>query len=170
MNYAGLAFILSRERISLLVLTLYSVYCAWAYVGWLGMLLGLNLSFISSDALIYFLKNNIDEQRSKPFERTDGVQGDRSFFNGEGHFQYSDTGSGQSMDRSAGVASTSGADSEITSEDEVVRLLNCTDHYSALGLSRYQQVDVSVLKREYRKKVRFVLRLHLGDGFIYASV
>lgn len=153
---AGLAFILSRERIALTILTIYSVYCARAYVGWLGLLLGFNLSFISSDALIYFLKSNIDEQRSKPYERTDGVQGDRSFFNGEAHFQYSDFGSGQSMDRSAGVASTSGADSEITSEDEVVRLLNCTDHYSALGLSRYQQVDVSVLKREYRKKAMLV--------------
>lgn len=119
------------------------------------MLMGFNLSFISSDALVYFLKNNIDEQRSKPFQGTEGVQGDRNFSNGEAHFQCSDIGSGQSTDRSAGVASTSGADSEITSEDEVVRLLNCTDHYSALGLSRYQQVDVSVLKREYRKKVHF---------------
>uniref|UniRef100_A0A803MNC4 J domain-containing protein n=1 Tax=Chenopodium quinoa TaxID=63459 RepID=A0A803MNC4_CHEQI len=152
----GLAFILSRERISLSVLTVYSVYCAWAYVGWLGVLLGFNLSFISSDALIYFLKNNIDERKSKSSDRADGVQGDRSFFNGEAQFQYPDVGSGKSMDRNAGVASTSGADSEITSEDEVVRLLNCTDHYSALGLSRYQQVDESVLKKEYRKKAMLV--------------
>ncbi|KMT16316.1 hypothetical protein BVRB_3g054640 [Beta vulgaris subsp. vulgaris] len=153
---AGLAFILSRERLALLITTVYSIYCAWAYVGWFGVLMGFNLSFISSDALVYFLKNNIDEQRSKPFQGTEGVQGDRNFSNGEAHFQYSDIGSGQSTDRSAGVASTSGADSEITSEDEVVRLLNCTDHYSALGLSRYQQVDVSVLKREYRKKAMLV--------------
>ncbi|XP_021730394.1 dnaJ homolog subfamily C member 14-like [Chenopodium quinoa] len=153
---AGLAFILSCERISLSILTVYSVYCAWAYVGWLGVLLGFNLSFISSDALIYFLKNNIDERRSKSSERADGVQGDRSYFNGEAQFQYSDVGSRKSMDRNAGVASTSGADSEISSEDEVVRLLNCTDHYSALGLSRYQQVDESVLKKEYRKKAMLV--------------
>ena len=146
---------LSRERIALSITTLYSLYCAWTYVGWLGVLLGFNLSFISSDALIYFLKNNIDEQRSKPFERPDGARGDQRFFNGEAHFHYSNAGSGQSTDRSPGVASTSGDDSELTSEDEVVRLLNCTDHYSALGLSRYQQVDVSVLKREYRKKVIF---------------
>ncbi|KAL2921058.1 DnaJ-like protein subfamily C member 14 [Bienertia sinuspersici] len=152
---AGLAFLLSRERIALLITTVYSVYCAWACVGWLGVLLGFNLSFFSSDALIYFLKNNTDEQRSKPFERTDGAQGERSFFNGEAHFQYSDIGSGQSVDRSAGVASTSGAE-EITSEDEVVRLLNCTDHYSALGLLRYQQIDASILKREYKKKAMLV--------------
>ena len=117
------------------------------------MLLGFNLSFFSSDVLIYFLKNNTDEHRSKPFERTDGAQGDWSFHNSETHFQFSDDGSGQSVDRSAGVASTSGAE-DLTSEDEVVRLLNCTDHYSALGLSRYQQVDMSVLKREYKKKVQ----------------
>ncbi|CAO2821485.1 unnamed protein product [Amaranthus hypochondriacus] len=153
---AGLAFMLSRERIALSITTLYSLYCAWTYVGWLGVLLGFNLSFISSDALIYFLKNNIDEQRSKSFERPDGARGDQRFFNGEAHFHYSNTGSDQSTDRSPGVASTSGDDSELTSEDEVVRLLNCTDHYSALGLSRYQQVDVSVLKREYRKKAMLV--------------
>lgn len=47
---AGLAFILGRERLAVLVSTVYSVYCAWTYVGWLGVLAGLNLSFISSDA------------------------------------------------------------------------------------------------------------------------
>lgn len=154
--FAGLAFILGRERLALLISTVYSVYCAWTYVGWLGVLLGLNLSFISSDALIYFLKNNIDEQRYKASEQADGIHADQNYFTGEAHYSFADNGSGQSADRGAGVASTSGAYSDITSEDEVVRLLNCTDHYSALGLSRYQQVDASVLRREYRKKAMLV--------------
>ncbi|KAK9724958.1 hypothetical protein RND81_05G111500 [Saponaria officinalis] len=152
---AGLAFISSHERLALLITTIYSVYCVWAYVGWLGLLVALNLLFISSDALIYFLKHNIDDQRSNSYGRTDGFN-EQSSFTGEAHFHHSDFGSGESMDRNAGDPSTSGTDSEITSEDEVIRLLNCTDHYSALGLSRYQQVDVSVLKREYRKKAMLV--------------
>ncbi|KAL9240615.1 hypothetical protein vseg_014813 [Gypsophila vaccaria] len=152
---AGLAFISSHERLALLITTVYSVYCAWVYVGWLGLLVALNLSFISSDVLIYFLKHNIDDQRSNSYERTDGFR-EQSSFTGEAHFPPSDFGSGESMDRNAGDASTSGTDAEITSEDEIVRLLNCTDHYSALGLTRYQQVDVSVLKREYRKKAMLV--------------
>ncbi|KAF2312711.1 hypothetical protein GH714_039728 [Hevea brasiliensis] len=103
----GLAFMLSHERLALLTTTVYSVYCAWIYVGWFGFILALHLSFISR----------------------------------------------LSSDRSPGVPSTSGADSELTSEEEVFWLLNCTDHYSVLDLSRYENLDVYLLKREYRKKV-----------------
>ncbi|KAK0607401.1 hypothetical protein LWI29_014346 [Acer saccharum] len=151
----GLAFKFSHERLALFIITVYSTYCAWIYVGWLGFLLALNLSFVSSDILLYFLKNNINQQRRPP-EQTAGMQGGAGFFNGEPHASSSDNIPGFSTDRSPGVPSTSGADSEITSEDEVVRLLNCTDHYSALGLSLYENVDVSVLKREYRKKAMLV--------------
>ncbi|EEF43135.1 dnaJ homolog subfamily C member 14 [Ricinus communis] len=154
----GLAFVLSHERVALLITTVYSIYCAWIYVGWLGLLLAFNLSFLSSDILIYFLKNTINQRRrSNPTEQAAGVDGQPGFFNGESfHPSFTETGPGLSSDRSPGVPSTSGADSELTSEEEVIRLLNCTDHYSVLGLSRYENVDVSVLKREYRKKAMLV--------------
>ena len=164
LNNTGLAFALSRERVALFISTVYSVYCAWMYVGWLGFLIALNLAFISSDILIYFIKNNINQHRSPEgsTEQTPGMEGQQSFFNSEHmHASSFETGPGISVDRSPGAPSTSGADSEITSEDEVVRLLNCTDHYSVLGLSRYENVDVSLLKREYRKKVHFFLPLLL---------
>ncbi|GMH18191.1 hypothetical protein Nepgr_020032 [Nepenthes gracilis] len=151
----GLAFALRHEHLALLITTMYSIYCAWIHVGWLGILLGLNLSFISSDALLYFLKSRMDKNRSTSSEQTAGMQGEQQFFNNESHHSYSEIGSGQSADR-GGFASTSRTDSEITSEGEVVRLLNCTDHYSALGLPRYEHVDVSLLKREYRKKAMLV--------------
>lgn len=153
---SGLAFTLSHERVALLITTVYSVYCAWTYVGWLGLLFGLNLSFISSDILIYFLKNNINQsgRPDRSPEQAPGMQGQPGFSNGDQvHASSSETGAGFSADRGPGVPSTSGTDSEMTSEDEVVRLLNCTDHYSALGLSRFEDVDISLLKREYRKKV-----------------
>ncbi|KAF2310311.1 hypothetical protein GH714_007698 [Hevea brasiliensis] len=125
----GLAFMLSHERLALLITTVYSVYCAWTYVGWLGLILALYLSFISSDVLIFFLKNNINQRRSsRSPEQSAGVEGQPGFFN----------------------------NAELTSEEEVIRLLNCTDHYSVLGLSRYENVDVSLLKREYRKKAMLV--------------
>lgn len=137
---AGVLFRLSHERIAVFIMALYSVYCGRTYIGWLGLLLGLNLSFISSDVLIFFLKNNLNEQRGPDSfpEQTAGVS--------------ADVGGGLPADHSAGIPSTSGSDSEMTSENEVIRLLNCADHYSALGLSRFQNVDVSILKREYRKK------------------
>lgn len=154
----GLAFMLRHERVALLITTVYSVYCAWLYVGWLRLFLAFNLAFISSDVLIYFLKKNIDQQsRSNPFEQRAGMNSQPGFGNDESiPSSSSENGPGPSADRNAGVPSTSGADSDVTSEDEVVRLLHCFDHYSALGLTRYQDIDVSVLKREYRKKAMLV--------------
>lgn len=157
----GASFFLKRERFSLLVICLYSMYCARSYVGWLGLLLSLNLSFISSDVLDQFLKNNVDHNKfngsSRNSERSSGRSG--NFF---GEFQQSSTdstsqsGYAQSSDRDPGDPSTSGAEKELTSEDEVARLLNCTDHYSALGFRRYENIDVSLLKREYKKKAMLV--------------
>lgn len=149
---AGLSFTFSHERVALSIITMYSVYCTWMYVGWLGLLLGLNLSFISSDALMYFLRKNLNDQR-----RTNGAfeqpAGAGTFAGEQWNSSSSETGAGLPHDRSPGVPSTSGADSDVTSEDEVGRLLSSTDHYSALGFSKFENVDVSILKREYRKKV-----------------
>lgn len=100
----------------------------------------------------------------RPHEQTFGMRGGPGYFNGESrHASSSDNAPEITADCSAGVPSTSGADSEMTSEDEVARLLNCPDHYSALGLSRYENVDVSVVKREYRKRVCPVSVYHFYD-------
>lgn len=155
---SGLTFMLSHERVALLITTVYSVYCARLYAGWLGLLLAFNLAFISSDVLIYFLKKNIEQQsRSNPFEQRAGMHGQPGFSDEPTHASSSENGQGPSADRNAGIPSTSGVDSDVTSEDEVVRLLNCSDHYAALGFTRYQNIDVSILKREYRKKVVVIL-------------
>ncbi|KAF6156610.1 hypothetical protein GIB67_014589 [Kingdonia uniflora] len=150
---AGLGFALSYERFALFITTVYSIYCAKIYVGWLGLLVGLNLSFISSDVLMHFLKSNINEHNrpDKPQKKTSGMRGQPGSF-----FSEPETVFEKSTDHSAGVASTSGFDVDFNSEDEVVRLLNCTDHYSALGLTRYVDIDVSLLKREYRRKAMLV--------------
>lgn len=146
-----------HERIALFILTVYSVYSAWSYVGWLGLLLAFNLAFISTDALIYFFKNKINQQSTDdgPTEPLNGS----SFENGPGF----------PGDRGPGVPSTSGTDSELTSEGEVARLLNCADHYSALGIPRYGTVDVAYLKREYRKKVNAV-KLSLSEVNVSLSL
>lgn len=138
---------MKHERIALFIITVYSVYSAWSYVGWLGLLLAFNLAFISTDALIYFFKNKLNQQNTADGP-TEPVN-DSSF----------EKGPGFPGDRGPGVASTSGTDSELTSEDEVARLLNCADHYSALGLARYGNVDMAYLKREYRKKVMLLISL-----------
>ncbi|KAL5996530.1 hypothetical protein ACLOJK_026610 [Asimina triloba] len=155
----GISFALSHERLALLITTIYSIYSARGYVGWLGVLLGMNLSFISSDILIYFLKNNRNEHNRPDFHPEQSAE-TRSFFQGEPmHASQPEDAShgafGRSVDHNP-EPSTSGTEAELTSEDEVIRLLNCKDHYSALGFARYENIDVSLLKREYRKKAMLV--------------
>ncbi|KAL0433903.1 UNVERIFIED_CONTAM: hypothetical protein Slati_2724600 [Sesamum latifolium] len=152
----GLAFALTHDRIALFIGSIYSAYCAWNYVGWLGLVFGLNLSFISSDALLFFMRNFTHEQASSSPDQSAGMQSQPSFSDNEsGHASSTETGvAGLQADRNQGVPSTGGSGCEMSSEDEVVRLLNCTDHYAALGLSRFENIDVSVIKKEYRKKVR----------------
>ncbi|KAL0433899.1 UNVERIFIED_CONTAM: hypothetical protein Slati_2724200 [Sesamum latifolium] len=154
----GLAFALTHDRIALFIGSIYSAYCAWNYVGWLGLVFGLNLSFISSDALLFFMRNFTHEQASSSPEQSSGMQSQPSFSHNEsGHASSTETGAaGLQADRNQGVPSTSGSSCEMTSEDEVVRLLNCTDHYAALGLSQFESIDVSVIKKEYRKKAMLV--------------
>lgn len=149
----GMAFAFNHERVAVLIATLYSVYCGWFYVGWLGLLFGFNISFISSDALIFFLRNNLQERRSPdtPFESAGTGN-----FGEQRNASSSESGFGHTADRSSGVPSTSGSESDLTPEEEVVRLLNCADHYSALGFSKFGNIDVSILKREYRKKAMMV--------------
>ncbi|WVZ61138.1 hypothetical protein U9M48_011056 [Paspalum notatum var. saurae] len=156
---SGASFFLKHERIALLVACLYSMYCARSYVGWLGLLLSLNLSFFSSDALVQFLKNKDDNKKSNGSSRSSEPSSGRSgnvfeesqpSADSTSHARYA------RADRDPGDPSTSGAEKELTSEDEVARLLNCTDHYSALGFRRYENIDVSSLKREYKKKAMLV--------------
>ncbi|KAG8098863.1 hypothetical protein GUJ93_ZPchr0013g36928 [Zizania palustris] len=156
----GASFFLKHERFTLLITCVYSMYCARSYVGWLGLLLSLNLSFISSDVLVQFLKRNVDNNRSSGSSRNSEQSSGRSGLFGEFRQSSGDntsqSGYAQPSDRGPGDPSTSGAEKELTSEDEVSRLLNCTDHYSALGFHRYENIDVSLLKREYKKKAMLV--------------
>lgn len=168
---AGIAFALNHEHLALLITIMYSVYSAKFHVGWLGMVLCMNLAFISSDILICFLKNNASEGKERGFDpQAEGTNGRaRNFshagYSGprseEGNFasarqfggnsQYS-----QSEDSESGPSTSGLAGGDPSSEEEVFRLLDSPDHHAVLGLSRYQNIDVAVLKKEYRKKAMLV--------------
>ncbi|KAI6700239.1 hypothetical protein NL676_014563 [Syzygium grande] len=44
---AGISFILSHERLALFISTIYAVYSAWAYVGWMSLLFDLEFALLS---------------------------------------------------------------------------------------------------------------------------
>ncbi|PKA65702.1 Chaperone protein dnaJ 49 [Apostasia shenzhenica] len=156
----GVTYGLRLERVALFVTTLYSMYCATSYLGWPGLLLGLNLSFMSNVVLIQVLRKNVHDhssdipQEEKSYSEAGADDNFRSYFSpSDGTYNPSSKGV---ADRGCQVPSTSGRETEATSEDEVNRLLNCSDHYTALGFNRYENVDVSLLKKEYRKKAMLV--------------
>eukprot|EP01018_Ginkgo_biloba_P031101 Gb_02690 [translate_table: standard] len=168
----GSLFTLNHTRLAILVTTVYSMYCAKIRIGWLGLVLCMNLAFISNDILIHLLKGNVNENESKCVDdQSDETKGKaRNFCNGSGS-----TGpngeearvpkgrpSGESSQTAKfveihGESSSSGlAEADTSSAQEVLRILHSSDHYAALGLSRNGDIDVAVLKREYRKKAMLV--------------
>lgn len=119
-------------------------------MGWLGLTLALNLSFVSSEVLLIVLSDKINERRDNgSTEQRAGFHSQSGFFSGESMH----TSGSVPAEHDLGTPSTCGSDPEATPESEIVRLLNCRDHYTALGFSRFENIDLSVLKREYRKKV-----------------
>lgn len=169
---AGIAFALNREHLALLITIMYSIYSAKFHVGWLGMVLCMNLAFISSDILIYFLKNNANEGKERGFDpQAEGANGRaRNFshpfgysgpYGEEGNFasarQFGESSQySQSEDSERGPSTSGQSGGDPSSEEEVFRLLDSPDHYAVLGLSRYQNIDAAILKKEYRKKAMLV--------------
>ncbi|KAJ4751652.1 Chaperone protein DnaJ [Rhynchospora pubera] len=146
--FGGASLALRHERIGLFATTVYAMYCAKSYLGWIGLVVALNLSFISSDIILHLLKR-IDENKYHRAQDASFVQDQ------DGTFPFRQE---RPTDRGPGEPSTSGEDAEkeLTSEEEIIRLLNCTDHYSVWCLPRRSAIDVSWLKKEYRKKAMLV--------------
>ncbi|KAK1380350.1 hypothetical protein POM88_027094 [Heracleum sosnowskyi] len=126
--YGGLAF-------ALLIATLYLVYCGWFDVGWLGLLYYCN-------ALMFYLTNNNYEFRSPDTP---------SESNGPGNLGEQRNAASSESD----FVPTADSSSGVTHE-EVERLLNCADHYSALGFSKFVEIKDFILKANYRRKAILV--------------
>ncbi|RLN19678.1 uncharacterized protein C2845_PM02G42490 [Panicum miliaceum] len=122
--------------------------------------IGLGFAILLISVLAVFLKNKVDNKKSTGSSRSSEQSSGRSGNIFE-EFKPSADGTSQAgyaraSDRNPGDPSTSGSEKELNSEDEVARLLNCTDHYSALGFRQYENIDVPSLKREYKKKAMLV--------------
>lgn len=163
----GVLFIADQPRLAILVELLYSSYSVRKNGGWLGLFVCVNFSFILSNLMIYFLHSNSPDADGQGFSGTtqgftfgtDKKQKRRGYQSGASHATASgDQSQAAESMSSTGSTSTSGMmDGELNSvEQEVERLLSCKDHYAALGLARFADVDLAVLKRDYRKKAMLV--------------
>ncbi|XWS10724.1 hypothetical protein CRYUN_Cryun38cG0022300 [Craigia yunnanensis] len=166
----GYLFSLSHARLIVLIATTYSVYCVKVRVGWLGVFLSINLAFFSNDVLNYLLQRfdnvcentHFEEQKeSKPVMEDDlSEECEYSIPTDEPEKVHPCKSSSKSATTSVinqnEFSAISVVKEEISSAVEMKRILNSTDHYEALGVSRHIKVDTGTLKKEYRKKAMLV--------------
>ena len=149
--------------------TIYSLYCVKVRVGWLGVFLSVNLAFLSNDVFNYLLQwcdnlsesTHVEEQKeSESFTEDD--------FSGECEFSVpiDEAEKLPSCKSSIQTPATSSiinkqkesSGKQVVREDtfsinEMKRILNCMNHYDALGFPRHKKIDATLLKKEYHKKV-----------------
>ncbi|KAE8706507.1 putative ATP binding protein [Hibiscus syriacus] len=166
----GYMFSLHYARLIVLIATPYSIYFVKVRVGWLGVFLSINLAFLSNDVLNYLLErfDNVSEnmQYEEPKESKPVMEDDLS-----GKCEYSiptnesekvqpckssSKPATESVIKKKEFSANKVVKEETSSADEMTRILNCTDHYQALGIPRYTKSDITVLKKEYRKKAMLV--------------
>ncbi|XP_021595010.1 dnaJ homolog dnj-5 isoform X2 [Manihot esculenta] len=168
----GYFFSLNHARLVVLMATIYAIYFVKVRVGWHGVFLSINLTFLSNDVLNFLLQwcDNINE--SKHFEEqkeSETVMRDEFSPECEYSVPTDESEKLQSCKSSSKPAATSSVISnqnetfsrkvvreEISSADEMRRILNSVDHYEALGFPRHKRIDATILRREYRKKAMLV--------------
>lgn len=165
-------FSLNHARLVILMATLYALYCVKTQVGWSGVLVSINLAFLSNDALNCMLqwsdnlsqKTNFEEQKiPESFVDDEFVAETESEFSIPTEEEPEKVHSCKSTSKPADTATVEKKQKEpvsipVVKDDgeainEMKRIVGCLDHYEALGFSRYKKVDGLLLKKEYRKKV-----------------
>ncbi|MCO5595400.1 hypothetical protein L7F22_049442 [Adiantum nelumboides] len=158
----GILIYADQPRTALFVGLLYSMYSAKVVGGWLSLFLCLNLSFLFSSLMISLLHSNDTDSSAKGFTATNEDHSNKStnFRAKRGkHSEASDAKPSVSSyeSDSGSVRGVNASDGESSAVDkEAERLLNCKDHYAVLGLSRFAEVDLAMLKKDYKKKAMLV--------------
>ncbi|KAM1003967.1 hypothetical protein ACFX2C_004217 [Malus domestica] len=167
----GYLFSLNHARLLVLMATVYAIYIVKVQVGWHGVVISINLAFISNDALNYMLQWCDKVSESTHFEeqkQSETVMEDD--FSGECEYSIpTDQSERLHSCNSSSTPSTSAVinekeesfpikvvKEEISSADEMKKILDSIDHYEALGFPRHKKVDAAILKKEYRKKAMLV--------------
>ncbi|KAH0920422.1 hypothetical protein HID58_028082 [Brassica napus] len=180
---SGYLFSLNHARLVVLIAAGYAMYCVKVRLGWLGVLLSMNLAFLSNDVLNCLLQwcDNLSEkpQPEEPKKSEETIIEEDY----PGEFEYPSVPveeeeeeektekkvheNKSSAEPTAPTTTVVNTVREITSvkmvkvdtsssADEMKRILKSLNHYEALGFSRHKKIDDAVLKKEYRKKAMLV--------------
>lgn len=165
---AGYLFSLNHARLVVLMATIYAIYCVKVQVGWLGVLLSINLAFFSNDVLNYMIQwcdkvsesTHFEEQKQSEEVMEDDFsrECDYSIPTDEPEKVHSCKSSSKPVttaviNNEKESSSSKVVKEETSSADEMQKILSSIDHYEALGFPRHQRIDAAILKKEYRKKV-----------------
>ncbi|XP_077243868.1 chaperone DnaJ-domain superfamily protein [Tasmannia lanceolata] len=167
----GYLFSLNHVRLVVFMSTAYAVYCVKVRVGWLGVFLSINLAFLSNDVLNYLLQryDGVDEgthfeehKESEPIPEDLSRNCEYASSTGESEKLSSskpsintpDTSNVVNIQKDSSASKVVKADS--SSLDEMKRILSSLDYYEALGYPRNKNIDVTLLRKEYRKKAVLV--------------
>ncbi|KAL2473179.1 Chaperone DnaJ-domain superfamily protein [Forsythia ovata] len=168
----GYVFSLNHARLVVFMATIYAMYCVKVQVGWLGIFLSFNLSFLSNDVLNYLLRLCDNLSESTHFEEHKASESfPEDNFSAECEFpgpteeEEEKLHSCKSSDKPASISFVEKpkecAAKQVVREDasstiEMELILSSSNHYEALGFPRHKKIDVVSLKKEYRKKAMLV--------------
>lgn len=168
----GYLFSLNHARLVVLMATIYAVYCVKVRVGWLGVLLSINLSFLSNDVLNFSLQwcdnlsenTHFEEQKEPESFTEDDLSGECGYsvpIDEPEKLHYCKSSSKTAATSSVISKQKESSAKQVVREDtssidEMKRILGSTDHYEALGFPRQKKIDAMLLKKEYRKKAMLV--------------
>ncbi|KAI8007180.1 hypothetical protein LOK49_LG07G03606 [Camellia lanceoleosa] len=168
----GYLFSLNHARLVVLMATIYAAYCVKVRVGWHGVLLSINLSFLSNDVLNYLLQwcdnlsenTHFEEQKEPESFTEDDLSGECGYSVpiDEPEKLHSCKSSSKTAATSSVICKQKESSAkqvvreDTSSIDEMKRILGSTDHYEALGFPRQKKIDAMLLKKEYRKKAMLV--------------
>ncbi|XP_052207327.1 uncharacterized protein LOC127811467 isoform X2 [Diospyros lotus] len=168
----GYLFSLNHARLVVLMATIYATYFVQVRVGWLGVFLSINLSFLSNDVFNYLLQwcdklresTHFEEQKESELFTEDDFSGECEYSvpTDEPEKLHSCKSSSKTPATSTIVnkhkesAGKQVVREETTSINEMKRILSSMDHYEALGFPRHKKIDAMLFKKEYRKKAMLV--------------
>lgn len=181
---AGFLFSLNHTRLVVLVATVYALYYAKHQVGWSGVLVSINLAFLSCDALTCMdewydgLRQTTQFEEPKVSESfvENVIQAESKFCVlvnkseqvGPCKSSIKPAAMSNSMNKQkkSSMISISVVKNYVNATKEMKRIVACVDHYEILGFSRYKNIDATLLKKEYKKKVCLFLEVDSFDAFI----
>ncbi|XP_058099680.1 uncharacterized protein LOC131244027 [Magnolia sinica] len=167
----GYLFSLNHARLVILMSTAYALYFVNVRAGWLGVFLSINLACLSNDIFSYLLHVYDGANESVHFEEHKEPEPIPEDFSGDCEYPppTNESENVSSCKSSSKAPSTSKivnfqenssvskvVKEESSSMDEMRRIFNSLNHYEALGFPRHKNIDVAVLKKEYRKKAKLV--------------